>query len=406
MENGKLFSIFHFQFSISCYNFCMRNIFVKKVSEENIITELENIDFDRSYINTAQGKYQFRLYKIFNLRSSEASILKQLALSVGTDCAVNRNVITGKAERSDCVLGGSVRQMELIITKLRLQPFKLPKVADLLESQLKTTLTPLKIRNKTFDWANEKYIMGILNLTPDSFSDGGKYIEPENALKHAQELIEAGADILDIGAESTRPSFSSIAAEEEQQRLLPVLKKIRQADKNVIISIDTRNASTAAMAVDAGADIINDVSTGMHDGKMFETVAKMNVSYILTHAADIYECGNVVEEIYTGLLQNIENLTAAGVKRENIIADVGIGFGKTVEHNWELLKKIEEFTSLQVPLLVGHSRKSFLSAIAGDALDDATALISLYLSSKSTNIVRVHDVKKTKLALEIYKKLD
>ncbi len=393
----------------------MANIFIKAISQTNIESELESINFDSSYLKVAKNKYEYKLYKIFNLRTPEASILKQLALSVGTDCAVNRDVIVNNTALSDCILGGSIAQINLLIKKLKLQPFKLKPVAAMLEEQLNSKLTPLKIRNKVFDWSNEKYLMGILNITPDSFSDGGKYFALESAIKRAGEMIAEGVDIIDIGAESTRPFSESISLEEEQKRLLPILKELRKTYQDISISIDTRNSETAMKSVELGADIINDVSGGTHDKNMFKKVAELNVPYILTHSistpADMpinpsYE--NVVEEVYTSLLKNVECLIEAGMKRENIIADIGIGFGKTAEHNFELLKRIDEFTSLNLPLLVGHSRKSFLSKtfnLQDEELDDGTAAVSAYLLSKPVSIIRVHNLKKNKLTLDIVKKI-
>ena len=208
-------------------------------------------------------------------------------------------------------------------------------------------------------------VMGILNVTPDSFADGGLHYEESLAITHGLEMIEDGVDIIDVGGESTRPGADRISEEEEQARVIPVIREL--AKKGVVISIDTMRATTAKLAVEAGASIVNDVSGGAADPDMFSTVAQLGCKYTLMHwrghSKDMNEkaiYGDVVAEVIEEVTLQLDKALAAGVKRENIILDPGIGFAKNAEHNWEVLNRIDEFVALGYPVLIGHSRKRFL----------------------------------------------
>lgn len=374
-------------------------IHVKYLTSDNMAEELREIGFDRAYIAQGAEKNISKTLKLFNLKPQEAAVLKQSALSLGFDCCVNRGVIDCSVEFSDCIITGSLSHFRKLAKKLIKQPFRLKQISCEIERILFTKQFPLIISDTVFDWSRP-YIMGILNLTPDSFSDGGKFLKIDNAIKHFNELLDEGADIIDIGAESTKPAHTPITSDEEIKRLEPVLKEIRNINKSAIISVDTRNAKTAQKAVELGANIINDVSTGMRDKKMIEFVNANNIPYILTHSLDTGS--NAVEETYFGLKKIIEKLTT------DVIVDVGIGFGKTADGNFELINKISEFKSLGKPVLVGHSRKSFLSKsfdLAQDELDFATQIVTSYLVQNSVNIIRTHEVKKQKLLIDILAKI-
>jgi dihydropteroate synthase len=252
--------------------------------------------------------------------------------------------------------------------------------------------------------------MGIVNATPDSFSDGGKYFEPQDAINHAIRLIDEGADIIDIGGESTRPYSEPVSVEEEKKRVIPVIKGIKQL-KNTPVSIDTRNAATARAAIEAGADIINDVSACEWDPEMAAAVQETGAPVILNHSKgtpdimqDNTEYADIVEDIYDYFYEKLKALENSGIKREKMIVDPGIGFGKSVEQNYELIRKIDSFKSLGCPLLVGHSRKSFLQKTFNttENVDIATNAVSAYLLNKGVNFIRVHDVKSLKILLTIH----
>ena len=240
--------------------------------------------------------------------------------------------------------------------------------------------------------------MGILNVTPDSFADGGLHYDTEIAIARGMEMIDEGVDIIDVGGESTRPGADRVSEEEEQARVLPVIRAL--AESKVAISIDTMRANTARLAVEAGASIVNDVSGGAADPDMFATVADLGCKYTLMHwrghskdmnSKAIY--GDVVADVIEEVTMQLDKALAAGVKRENIILDPGLGFAKDPEHNWEILNRIEEFTALGYPVLIGHSRKRFLGGDNPDGREEATVAVTQSLVGKGIWAVRVHGVK-------------
>jgi dihydropteroate synthase len=254
-------------------------------------------------------------------------------------------------------------------------------------------------------------IMGILNVTPDSFSDGGLYYSYENAIAQGLKLIDDGADILDIGGESTRPGAVEITEEEEIRRVLPVIEQIRSSRPGVRISIDTIRYAVAEAAVNAGADIINDVSGLDHDKRLAELAAQKDVSLILMHMLgsprtmqDNPKYENVIEDIFSELKQKIDTAKNLGVK--SIIADVGVGFGKTFEHNLKLLKYHDKFDGLGVKLLLGLSRKSFIHIMLNVEnpidRDVPTAMIHALLLNHNIAIIRVHNVEIVSMLKKIY----
>lgn len=388
----------------------MQDIYIK-YADKNILKELDSIKFDSCYSNIAVNKYSGKSIKIYNLKPYEANILKQICLSLGFDCAVSRDTVTCKCDTTDAILFASFNQLEKLIKKLYQQPFRLKKLADEINSVLNNSLDPLVIRNFVFDWSRP-YIMGILNVTPDSFSDGGNFNNFDTALKHCIQMIEEGADIIDIGGESTRPNAEFVSVEEEINRVIPVIQAIKKENINIPISVDTRNYQTAKMALESGADIINDVSGLEYDIKLFDYVSQNNIPTVIMHSDKVpavssdFVNKDVVEEVYLSLYSKIQKLKNAGMEKKNIIFDVGIGFGKSAESNFELLKRLDEFTSLGAPMLLGLSRKSFIRNtfnIDCEHSDIPTALYSCIC--KSANIHRVHNVKLTKQYLDFSSKL-
>ncbi|HZG75602.1 MAG TPA: dihydropteroate synthase [Paenibacillus sp.] len=240
-------------------------------------------------------------------------------------------------------------------------------------------------------------IMGILNVTPDSFSDGGKYMTVERALKHARLLIAEGADIIDVGGESTRPGYVEIPVEEEIARVVPALKALRGNGIDVPISIDTYKSAVAEAALEAGASIVNDVWGGKKDPRILEVAAHRNAPVILTHNRDNMDYGpDVVGDVYNDLSECIRSAKAAGIPDEHIVLDPGIGFAKTRQHNLELLRRLDELAPLGYPVLLGTSRKRFIRDILEAGPEDvvegtiATTVLGI---QKGVSIVRVHDVR-------------
>lgn len=257
-----------------------------------------------------------------------------------------------------------------------------------------------KIGNKEFSF-DRSYVMGILNVTPDSFSDGGKYLKLENAIKHGIEMIDEGADIIDVGGESTRPGAEKVSPEEEIKRIIPVIDGILKKNPEAIISVDTTKKKIAEKALKHGAKIINDISALTFDPELGEVIKNNNASLILMHMKGtpinmqnnpIYE--DVVREIYDYLYERVQLIQKIGIK--NVFIDPGIGFGKRVEDNFELIRRLEDFKSLGYPILIGVSRKSFIGKTLNLEVTDrdtATALIESLAVKNGARIIRTHNVK-------------
>lgn len=377
----------------------MHDFLVKEVVTDNIRPEIEYIGFDKSYAPKVIEKFQYKNLKVFGLTPAQANILKQTAISVGADCATHREVITGKVEKSDCILGGSLSQIRKIAEKLQFQPFGLKVLgAELLRFQIKTHKTK---------------IMGILNVTDNSFSDGGEFLEPEKAFEHLKEMVRDGADIIDIGAESTRPYSEPVSADVQLKRLLPVLELVKKAKIKVPLSIDTRSAEVAEKCIKAGAVIVNDVSGMTYDWCMADVVAKYGVHVIIQHSKGTPEnmqkspeYKNLMDEIILDINQKIDFALTKGIEKNKIIIDPGIGFGKTRENNFEIIRRLTELYALDCPVMLGLSRKSLLNMQDEDNLtkDIFTVALNTIAVENGVDIIRVHNVKLHKQLLNILSK--
>jgi len=376
---------------------------VKIINPTDIKTELYKIGFDESYIESASLKHEFLNIKIENLKPHQAEIIKQTALSKGCDAAIHRDVLLHKIEFSSLILSGTKKQLLNIANSLLIQPFSLKEVGTEI----------LRLTNGVH--RKTPLIAGILNITDNSFSDGGKYLDKKAAIEHAKKMIDEGADIIDIGAEATNPKAEPVTIKTEIERLTGIISKIKMY-KNIPVSIDTRNAATAKKMIDEGADIINDISGLNYDPDMINVIKNSNAEIIIMHSRGIpstmdnlcnYE--NLSDEIYLELYKKIKLLNESGVENKRIIIDVGFGFAKNIEQNFELLEKTSEFNSLGVRQMVGVSRKRFLKSLLNsgeiEELDNITMLASFYLIEQGVDIIRVHNVKKTKLALEFFNSL-
>ena len=262
---------------------------------------------------------------------------------------------------------------------------------------------------------NAPILMGIVNVTPDSFSDGGKYLQTQKAIDHALKLRDEGALILDIGGESTRPGAAPVSVQEEQDRVIPVVDGLKNS--GVLVSVDTRNAKTMAAAISAGAGMINDVSALTHDPLSLSTVAGRDVYVCLMHMKGTPETmqasphyDNVVEDVRHYLANRVKVCMAAGVKPDRILLDPGIGLGKTLEDNLRLLNHLDKFMTLNAPLLLGASRKRFIEGVcpatpANERLGGSiAAVLSAY--AKGVRVFRVHDVAQTKQALDVFRAIE
>jgi len=280
---------------------------------------------------------------------------------------------------------------------------------------LSQNITRHTFKNWCTNQDQETLIMGIVNVTPDSFSDGGQYFSIDSAVIHAMQLIQDGADILDIGGESTRPGASVISVEEELNRILPVINSIRNKDETIPISIDTTKSVVAKRAIEAGADIVNDISGFMNDKNMPSVVGSLGVPVILMHMKGTPDTmqnnpqyDDIIGEISAFFINQINVAKMAGVKTEYIILDPGIGFGKTVNHNFTLIQKLNEFCELGYPVLIGPSRKAFIGITLDlppkDRVEGTAAAVSAGILN-GARIVRVHDVKEMKRVVTITEKI-
>lgn len=266
------------------------------------------------------------------------------------------------------------------------------------------------------DFTKGPLLMGVVNVTPDSFSDGGEFFDPQSAIYHALKLLEEGADILDIGGESTRPGAQPVTIEEEQNRILPVIEGIKKQAPKAVISIDTRNANTMQKVIDYGIDIINDISALEHDPQSLSVVLRAQIPVILMHMQGNPETmqnrptyDNVTDDILAYLKNRIEVCGQAGVRRSNIICDPGIGFGKTLEDNLTILKNLDKFHDLGCPILLGASRKSFIEKLCPNTPADERLAGSIAAAirglEQGIQLFRVHDVKETKQAFTVWQEI-
>lgn len=265
------------------------------------------------------------------------------------------------------------------------------------------------------EWTRPK-LMGVLNITPDSFSDGGQFLDPGAALQQARLLVEQGAEIIDVGGESTRPGAMRVQLSQEQDRVLPVIQSIAK-ELDVLISIDTMNSSTAKLAVEAGANIVNDVSGGLADPEIFSAISGLDCQYVLGHwrghsdvMDNLVSYSDVAREVVGELAEQVSMAVANGIERERIIVDPGLGFAKDMKQNWDLVARLNELEQLGLPILVGASRKRFLASALNEAdpgsvsnprRDVATAVLTALLLQRKLWGIRVHNVEATSDAIKV-----
>lgn len=263
----------------------------------------------------------------------------------------------------------------------------------------------IKTNKKTYDLAKRTHVMGILNVTPDSFSDGGTYSTMETALERAMKMEADGADIIDIGGESTRPSYQKVTEQEESERVIPIIEELSK-HLSIPISIDTYKSKTALLAVKAGAEIINDVWGAKKEPKIAKVAAEYQTPIILMHNRNNKDYKNIITDMKADLMESIEIATTAGVNKANIILDPGVGFAKTMADNYEVLKHLDEFVKMDYPILLGTSRKSFINEVLPsqpNERDNATGATTCLGITKGVRLHRVHDVKRT---VELAKMMD
>lgn len=376
-------------------------------NKEEAKRALAQIGSDSRGIGLMAGKGLGRGVKLEQVPLRVAHILKQEMLSVGGDAAVHRDVITNKVEATDIMLLGTVRQLEHLAAKILGQPFGLKDIGyalrDLLNLLEPAQTRIIPCRDKELRLGKRTLIMGILNITPDSFSDGGRYYNFNDAISQAEAMVEEGADILDIGAESTRPGHEIVSAEEEWNRLQPILKTILEHIK-IPVSVDTYKAAVAAKALAAGAHLINDVWGLQKDPDMAKVVGEYQVPVIVMHNQEGTAYHHLLGDIFSYLRQSIKLAEAYGLSGDQIIIDPGIGFGKTTDQNLEVMARLAEFKTLGHPVLLGTSRKSMIGNTLNLPVDqrlEGTLATSVLGVAAGVDIIRVHDVQANSRAIQM-----
>lgn len=338
-----------------------------------------------------------------------ANILKQEMLSIGGDAAVARGSVACSVPASDALIMGTIKQISCLVEKIEKQPFGLKLIAR----ELSDILT--NINKKEFIWKTSRrkiilgrktLVMGILNVTPDSFSDGGRFFCPEKAVEHGLMMAEEGADMIDIGGESTRPGSASVSADTELKRVIPVIAGLSKKIK-IPLSVDSKKARVARRAVDVGAEIINDISALNGDRNMAKTVHETNAAVILMHMRGRPENMQTGNLVYDHLMRDIEfylrtsadKALRSGVQNDHMVIDPGIGFGKTPEDNYRIIRNLAELKAMGLPIMIGTSRKSFIGKVTGgDPIErkEGTAATVTAAIINGCHIVRVHDVAEMK----------
>jgi len=381
-------------------------------SANEAIRQMKKMGVDPTGVKLMEGKTLHLNLKVEGIEPRTANLLKQEMLSLGGDVAVNGRGLDCSASQTDALLMGTQKHFEKLIAKLEQYP-NLDSLGQSIKETLKNiskTQYSIHCRKRTLTLGKRTLLMGILNVTPDSFSDGGLFFDRDNAVSHGLKMVEEGADIIDIGGESTRPGSKPIELEEELRRVIPVIESITK-EADVPISIDTYKSTVAERAVEAGAEIVNDIS-GLHfDPDLANVAAKGNIPLILMHIRGTPKTmqknvhyDSLFSEILHYLKDSIQRAESAGLAPGQIIVDPGIGFGKTVEDNLLIIKNLHEFRVLGKPILLGTSRKSFigkiLNAEAEDRLEGTLSSMAIGVLN-GAHIIRSHDVLQAKKALAV-----
>ncbi len=385
---------------------------IQDYNDADLLKMFQEIKVDPCGKNIMRPKASFYLIKINSLACIAANILKQEMLSLGADAAVARDTISGRIKSTGCLLMANLVQLKRLNEKLMHQPFGLNKLAkDLslaLENYRKDKFV-LDLGKYRLNLSRRTHIMGIVNITTDSFSGDGLYHGTKNIVEYAEDLAKQGADIIDVGGESSRPGAKRILVKEELARLIPEIKNLVKKI-SLPVSVDTYKPEVAEQALDNGASILNDI-TGLKDKLMLKVAAKYRAAVIIMHmrgtpqTMQINPCyDSLIDEIINFLGKAVDRAVDAGIDKNKIIVDPGIGFGKSVEHNLEILKKLKEFKILGVPILAGTSRKSFIGKILNAKPQErlpGTIASCILASLNGAHILRVHDVKAVRDALKI-----
>ena len=387
--------------------------FLQFVKLDEAIHEMRRIGVDPIGIESMREKIFHLNLKIEGINCRLANFLKQEMVLLGGDVAMDKRIMDCSVAASDLILMGTQNQIKALTDRLEDHFNGLQGVAVRIRECLKNLESlphTIRCKKKVLHLDEKTHLMGILNVTPDSFSDGGLYMDPDKAISHGIELASHGADIIDIGGESTRPGAKPLSPDEEVRRVIPVIETLA-AEVEIPISIDTYKSFIAEKAIEAGAEMINDISGLKFDRKMAHVAANHDVPVVLMHIKGTpevmqldahYDC--LLTDIMEYLEQSIDIAEGAGIDARQIIIDPGIGFGKSVEDNLKIIRHLAELKSLGKPILLGPSRKSFIGKILNADMDqrDEGTLASISAAiMNGANILRVHDVGPARKAAQL-----
>ena len=378
---------------------------VRFAGSHEVLACLQRMGCDPAGVAIMTPKALFRTICVENVPTKAANLLKQTFLAKGAEVAVTRGTADLSADFTDVLICGTLKHYRQALSQLRQQPWGLPDLAAAVEKSL---VNDGKFQMRQYESKGRKWsiepgktlVMGILNLTPDSFSDGGRHNSMETAVERALALVGDGADMLDVGAESTRPYGAvKISADEEMTRLMPVLKKIL-ASVDVPVSVDTYKSEVAECALKMGAHVLNDIWGLQQDPEMARVASAYGVPVIVMHnRSSLGSTRDIMSEMSDFFVRSVEIGMKAGIDESRFIVDPGIGFGKNSVQNLEVLGRLTELKALGYPILVGTSRKRFIGDVLGlpvEERDEGTGATVVHSILNGASIVRVHDVKTAK----------
>jgi dihydropteroate synthase len=376
------------------------------------IHQMKKMGVDPTGVKLMEGKTLHFNLKVEGIEPRTANLLKQEMLSLGGDVAVDGRGLDCSTKQMDALLMGTQKHFEKLILKLEQYPNLNPLGQSIKETlkNISKTQYSIRCRKRTLTLGKRTLLMGVLNVTPDSFSDGGLFFDKEKAISHGLRMVEEGADIIDIGGESTRPGSKPLQLEEELRRVIPVIESLEK-EVGVPISIDTYKSTVAQRAIEAGAQIINDISGLNFDPGLAKVASKEDIPLVLMHIRGTPETmqknvhyDSLFSEILQYLKDSIQRAESAGLDPQQIIIDPGIGFGKTVEANLLIIKNLYEFRILGKPILLGTSRKTFigkiLNAEVGERLEGTLSSITAGVLN-GAHIIRCHDALQAKRAIAV-----